>query len=584
MKICQYLLIVSFATVAGVSGVSATKHTIVSSGFTFSPSSLSITLGDTVEFDLTSIHNAVEVSEATWNINGSTPLAGGFALGSGGGIVVLTTEGVHWYVCQPHSGSGMKGTITVSAAPPPEPASILISSLADQDGDHATSADRVGKAWSLKLYQDSVGSGVVVDSVLSGTSLFVSDLTAGTYVAVEADSAYWRHVSQVVDGVPQGPTSATFRSVTVAAGGFRTVDFINTVPNMIISDGFTFVPDVMEVDSADTVRFVLDTVHNAREVSQASWDTDDTTSNGGFDLPLSGGSVVLNDLGTFYYVCVPHAALAMKGIIVVNPHGDFSGPVADVWNLLSLPLKVSDSLVGTLYPSAATPAYTYQGGYLPRTSVTTGEGYWIKFNGPNTVDINGTQFTLDTVDVVAGWNILGSLSVPVEAAAITSIPGGLSTSSFYGYDDGYYTADTIQPGQGYWVKSGGPGSLILSGSASASPVAGRIRIEPGSELPPPAPGSGDALAAVPANFALGVNYPNPFNPATVISFSLPEAVAVRLKVFDLLGREVSTLVSGFLPAGDHQVRWDAGEEAGGVYYYRLEAGRFTQTRVMLLVR
>jgi len=332
------------------------------------------------------------------------------------------------------------------------------------------------------------------------------------------------------------------------------------------------------------VRFVVDTVHNARQVSQASWDADDTTSNGGFDLPLGGGSVVMNDLGTAYYVCVPHAPLGMKGTIVVNPHGDFSGPVAAGWNLLSLPLEVSDSLVSTLYPEAASPAYIYDVGYLARASVGVGRGYWLKFSGGGTVDINGSPFSVDTVDLIGGWNIVGSLSAPVTVASITSIPGGLSTSSFYGYADGYYTADTILPGQGYWVKASGPGSIVLTSSPSATPLAGRIRVVPTTELPPDAPPADRAPGGLPADFTLGQNYPNPFNPSTVISFSLPDTDPVTLRVFDLLGREVATLVNNVLPAGDHHVRWDAGGEAGGVYYYRLQAGRLTETKVMLLVR
>ena len=90
--------------------------TIVSSGFTFSPSSANISAGDSVLFQLASIHNAVEVSQATWNADGTTPLAGGFSLPHGGGLVLPAqlTPGIHYYVCQPHASMGMKGTITVA--------------------------------------------------------------------------------------------------------------------------------------------------------------------------------------------------------------------------------------------------------------------------------------------------------------------------------------------------------------------------------------------------------------------------------------------------------------------------------------
>lgn len=91
----------------------ATIHVVVNAGNTFSPSSLTINLGDTVNFSINSLHTVIEVSEATWNANGSTPLPGGFSRPAGGGMVVITSTGVHYYVCDNHNFSGMKGTITV---------------------------------------------------------------------------------------------------------------------------------------------------------------------------------------------------------------------------------------------------------------------------------------------------------------------------------------------------------------------------------------------------------------------------------------------------------------------------------------
>ena len=89
-----------------------TQHTIVNAGYTFSPSSLTINAGDTVIFDLGSIHDAMEVSEETWNANGNTP-DGGFTVPFGGGTIVLEQLGIHYYVCEPHASLGMKGTIEV---------------------------------------------------------------------------------------------------------------------------------------------------------------------------------------------------------------------------------------------------------------------------------------------------------------------------------------------------------------------------------------------------------------------------------------------------------------------------------------
>jgi len=95
--------------------------------------------------------------------------------------------------------------------------------------------------------------------------------------------------------------------------------------------------------------------------------------------------------------------------------------------------------------------------------------------------------------------------------------------------------------------------------------------------------------AKPTAFKLERNYPNPFNPETVIKFALPEATPVTLKVYNILGQVVNTLVNEMLPAGDHSVIWDGKNEQGtdvasGVYFYRIRAGDFESIEKMTLLR
>jgi len=89
---------------------------------------------------------------------------------------------------------------------------------------------------------------------------------------------------------------------------------------------------------------------------------------------------------------------------------------------------------------------------------------------------------------------------------------------------------------------------------------------------------------LPEIYTLNQNYPNPFNPSTMISFSLPHATDVSLKVFNVLGQEVATLVNGYTAAGQHEVQFDAKGLASGVYLYRLTSGTFTQTKKMTVVK
>jgi hypothetical protein len=86
------------------------------------------------------------------------------------------------------------------------------------------------------------------------------------------------------------------------------------------------------------------------------------------------------------------------------------------------------------------------------------------------------------------------------------------------------------------------------------------------------------------DFGLDANYPNPFNPVTQIRFSLPIERYVKLAVFDALGREVARLIDRKLEAGEHRVIFDASGLASGTYLYRLEAGRFTRTETMTVIK
>jgi flagellar hook assembly protein FlgD len=91
-------------------------------------------------------------------------------------------------------------------------------------------------------------------------------------------------------------------------------------------------------------------------------------------------------------------------------------------------------------------------------------------------------------------------------------------------------------------------------------------------------------------FALAQNYPNPFNPATTIRYALPKAERVTLKIYDLLGKEVMTLIDREQKAaGDHVIFWDGRNQDGrlvasGIYLYQLHAGNFTLTKKMALTR
>ena len=90
--------------------------------------------------------------------------------------------------------------------------------------------------------------------------------------------------------------------------------------------------------------------------------------------------------------------------------------------------------------------------------------------------------------------------------------------------------------------------------------------------------------AVPAVYSLSTAYPNPFNPVTTLSFAIPIDSEVSLSVYNLQGREVSTLIDANMDAGYHSVVWDANSYASGVYFVKMVAGEFVNTQKLMLVK
>ncbi len=89
---------------------------------------------------------------------------------------------------------------------------------------------------------------------------------------------------------------------------------------------------------------------------------------------------------------------------------------------------------------------------------------------------------------------------------------------------------------------------------------------------------------VPKEFQLQQNYPNPFNPTTIIEFALPKQSSVTLKLFDILGREIATLVDAELESGVHKINFDGQDLASGIYFYRIHAEGFLKTKKLMLLK
>ncbi|HUI30987.1 MAG TPA: T9SS type A sorting domain-containing protein [Candidatus Acidoferrales bacterium] len=166
----------------------------------------------------------------------------------------------------------------------------------------------------------------------------------------------------------------------------------------------------------------------------------------------------------------------------------------------------------------------------------------------------------DTTLILATWGSGVFLSHD-NAANWTAVDTGLS--------DPYVWSICVGP-------SSGAGRYLFAGTNDHG-----IWRRPMSEL------AAEVRATVGENsklFSLNQNYPNPFNPSTVISYQLPVNSQVTLKVYDVLGREVATLVNARQTPGEHSVTFDARNLPSGIYFYRISAGGYTATRKMLLVK
>ena len=125
------------------------------------------------------------------------------------------------------------------------------------------------------------------------------------------------------------------------------------------------------------------------------------------------------------------------------------------------------------------------------------------------------------------------------------------------------------------------GGFNQAGSVAVFARVGALSIEPVTLTTPV---SVEEEAGVPAAYALENNYPNPFNPSTTISYTLPASSYVTLTVFDLTGRQIRHLASGTQPAGTHEVSFEASGLPSGVYVYRLQAGDYVDTKRMVMVK
>jgi hypothetical protein len=168
-----------------------------------------------------------------------------------------------------------------------------------------------------------------------------------------------------------------------------------------------------------------------------------------------------------------------------------------------------------------------------------------------------------------------SLSSFTNQIGYFNVAGPTGSWHLYGFSLSSFAGSDVFVAVNYFIVNGGP-----AGNHSDNVWIDHFMVT--TDFPVSV--SEQRLGTIPSVAGLSQNYPNPFNPTTRIGFRIAGPGFTTLRVYDVLGREVRTLVSRILPAGNHEVTFDAGGLASGTYYYRLTTSDFVQTRKLLLLR
>jgi hypothetical protein len=254
--------------------------------------------------------------------------------------------------------------------------------------------------------------------------------------------------------------------------------------------------------------------------------------------------------------------------------------------------------------------YGFTGTYLNTSIIDPGKGYWINASGMGdiTISVSGTaRLASGFTDRTKGANRLSfngsdlyfGVSIPEEEIPSYQLPPKPPSGTFdvrfkngqrlvndFGEIEVMNTAETLTIVYDIQINAGDQYNWVLNSESGEDHI-----LENTGEFVVP---SSDRFtlkreSALPEIFSLYQNYPNPFNPITTLRYDLPEQAFVTLTIYDMLGREITQLVSTTQEAGFRLVQWSGSDSMGrsvsaGVYLYQIRAGEFVQTRKMVLLK
>jgi uncharacterized repeat protein (TIGR02543 family) len=386
------------------------------------------------------------LSPATIQMNGNRTVTASFAIDE---FTITATAGSHGTI-DPAGDIvlqyGMSQRFTFNPDPGHYADSVIVDGAPVDSAAgytfHSVTADHMIRVTFAPIPPPTYHLTVVADG---GTVLRDPDLpvyTSGTIVQLTANPAVGRHFSQW-----SGDATGTLNPVSVTMDADRTVTANFDYDTLLITatagpNGSVTPSGIVPVEYGSSHRF-------------------DFFAAPGYyvDTILVDGIPVQDSISgyTFAGVTTPHTLYVgfaeAAGMVTVRAG----------WNIVSVPSIVQDGGTVVLFPTATGGAFEFVpgAGYEFRDTLTHGAGYWMKFSTAQNVRIAGLPVAQDTIAVSAGWNLIGTISTPLNIASILQVPEGIVQSRFYGYEDQLTAVDQLLPGKGYWVKVTSPGILIL---------------------------------------------------------------------------------------------------------------------------
>jgi hypothetical protein len=192
-----------------------------------------------------------------------------------------------------------------------------------------------------------------------------------------------------------------------------------------------------------------------------SWSPGDLPAEGHFFLiDPTGGTLVNVDMR------LDSSYTDVTGLdhlqILFNYSSTIGTVIADGWNMISLPLDVEDNYYKTLFPAAIDGTlFGFDGSYYSTDSIRTEEGYWLRFDGPEVVEIEGLEISMMDLDLALGWNMIGGPYCDLALSSVVDPGGIIIPGTLFGFDGSYSTEDTIEAGKGYWIRTYASGTINL---------------------------------------------------------------------------------------------------------------------------